>query len=107
MAAVNIGMTEPQRLQFRDLIAEFVQNYRSEMLKIARGHNATNPERRMEKKHHALLDSLDQDMAQLLSVEQLQRYQRYRTQLEALLTRRQPSDSDEYLDWEIPTPNHH
>ena len=107
MAAVNIGMTEEQRYAFRDLIAEFIQNYRSAMLKITRGHNATDLDRRMEKKHKALLSDLDEEVAVLLSPPQFERYQTYRTLFEAALTRRQSPSSDKYLDLEIPPANHH
>jgi len=107
MAAVNIGMNEGQRYEFRGLIAEFVQDYRSAMLKIVRGHNATDLDRRMEKKHQSLFTALDKDVAAMLSAQQYARYQTYRSLFEAKLSQRGPVSSDHYLDLEIPPPIHH
>lgn len=107
MSAVGIGMTEAQRLQFRDEIAEFIQDYRSAMLKISRGHNATDLERRMEKKHDSLLRELDQDMAGMLTREQFLRYDAYRQRLVLKLTRQGPADDEDYHNWEMPPVIHH
>lgn len=108
MAAVNIGMSEAQRLEFRDVIAGFVGGYHSAMLKIARGNNATDVERRMKSKHRSLFRKLDEQMNGMLTPEQFERYGEYRVRLEAKLTNGDASDSDAYLDWELaPTTSHH
>jgi len=107
MAAVNIGMTESQRLQFREAVATFIQDYRSGVVRISRGHNATHLERKIEKKFKALVLDLDTSMASLLTWEQLTRYQAYRTLLLARLTDRGTVDPEHYLDWEVPVITHH
>ena len=97
MAAVNIGMTEEQRLQFRNVVGQFVDDYSSSMLKIMRGNNATDVERRMKNKGVRLLDGMDADMDEFLSKAQFTRYQLWRELMIAKLTHRAPTQPDELM----------
>ena len=103
MAAVNIGMTEDQRPQFRQAVATFVQDYRSSILKIMRSNNVTGWERRIEKKRRFLTNEMDLKMSSFLSLEQMDRYGEYRELMLAKLAQRSATGSGEVEELKFET----
>jgi len=101
MAAVNIGMTEDQRPQFRQTVATFVQDYRSSVLNIMRGNNATHLERKIEKKRQSLTREMDLQMSSFLSLAQMARYETYRELMLTKLTQRDTTDGGDVEELQI------
>lgn len=77
-AAIQIGMDDNQRLQFRDAVTTFLEEYQKAVNKLLRAHNVSNLERKIDSKRKALVGDMDESMAQFLSEDQIPRYDAYR-----------------------------
>lgn len=98
-AAVNIGLTEAQRPQFRDAITQLAQNQISATNKLLRQNNIADLDRRFTTVINRQFKKMDREMAQFLTPTQLPKYQIYRDTLRAHMTRSTARRGRSSRDW--------
>ena len=79
-AAMQIGMTEEQLGPFRESVGIFLQEYRDEARRIIRRGDA-GIETSVQRARQSLARQMDKRMAEILTEEQMEPYQSYRSAL--------------------------
>ncbi len=84
-AALAIQLTEEQEPQFQSSITELFNERMKYFNKLMRGHNVTNMERKMRGKTNRLIKTMDKQMAEFLTDEQMPAYENYRDTLRSYM----------------------
>ena len=77
-AAVDIGMSDEQLVQFRANVSEFIEGRIKAFNDLMRRHNVTNIDRKMKSKTNKLRRRMDEQMKELLTEDQYPKYEVYR-----------------------------
>ena len=85
-AAMTIGMSDEQRVQFRESVTVFLESFRDEVERLVR-RGVPNLENAVKRKRNALVRDMDERMAGFLSQDQMPPYETYRDLLLSKLTR--------------------
>lgn len=80
-AAIQINMDKAQQDQFRASVAEFLEGYVADVQRLMRGNNQSGLPRKIRSKRRARVSTMDEQMAEVLSEEQLPAYENYRDTL--------------------------
>ncbi len=80
-AAVEIGMREDQRSQFREAVSTYLKDLGEMVSKELGRPNAANIKRKIKSRNKKLVKAMDERMALFLSAEQIPRYEVYRERL--------------------------
>lgn len=81
-AAVDIGMDDAQRAEFRGAVTDLARGYMDDIRKVMSGRDQTNLKRKIKSKRNSRMKQLDKAMAKVLTEEQMPRYEVYRDLLE-------------------------
>ena len=85
-AAMTIGMSDDQRVQFRESVTVFLESFRDEVERLVR-RGVPNLENAVKRKRNALVRDMDERMAGFLNQDQMPPYETYRDLLLSKLTR--------------------
>ncbi len=80
-AAIQINMDEVQRDQFQASVTEFLEGYAADVRRLMRANNQTGLPRKIRRKRRSRVNTMDEQMAGVLSEEQIPAYENYRDTL--------------------------
>jgi hypothetical protein len=84
-AAVAMKLSEAQKPQFRAVVTRFSEARMASLAKLMKKNNQTNLPRKWKSKTNSLLKTMDKEVAEFLTKEQLSAYDTYRNTLKSNL----------------------